>query len=75
MSGAFQSLEPPAGRGSHVRTYDEFISGENSQVDGPTFQVKVMERGIDSQTDRVLDLIVGSSPHRSSGNTDNPPAG
>lgn len=30
-----------------------------------------MERGIDSQTDRVLDILVGSSSHRGSGYTDN----
>ncbi|CAI7593818.1 unnamed protein product [Penicillium pancosmium] len=65
----------PDREGSHVRTYDEFIRGENSQVDGPIFQAKIMERGIDSQTDRVLDLLVGSSSHRGSEYTDNPTTG
>lgn len=47
--------------GSHIYSYEEFISGKkSSESDGHTFQVKVMERGVDSQTDQVLDLLEGS---------------
>ncbi|KAJ5082943.1 hypothetical protein N7532_011986 [Penicillium argentinense] len=45
---------------SHVHTYKDFISDDGSKNDDSTFKVTVMERGKDSKTDHVLDLLEGS---------------